>query len=128
MGPSKAFAVLILVAAAYAFASGQQPDAGLGGAYACRGTDIGGGAYEGTLDVRQAGQTYQLKWTVSGRELIGVGLLTSNGMAASFSDFQTVVGLVVFVSKGGELVGQWTAIGAGGVSTETCRKGKGARA
>jgi hypothetical protein len=98
-----------------------EPD--ITGKYNCEGSNPGGKMYRGIVEITKKGDTYLVRWNLSGGDSYqGVGLLEGKTLAVSFN--AGVIGLAVYrVEKGGKLVGRWTiGNGKGKVYTEKLTK------
>ncbi len=57
------------------------------GAYACKGTNPGGGGgYEGTVAIAKNGAAYNVTWNIGPQIYVGVGLLQGNQFSVGYSD------------------------------------------
>lgn len=92
------------------------------GIYDIAGTNPDGTAYVGTLELEQIGLlSFRLQWTIGPDVIEGVGMVSGLSFATAFSlGNQPSMG-VYELRPTGELVGQWTTIGAFAAGQETAR-------
>lgn len=100
----------------------------IAGIYLCVGISVGGGPYEGLVEIQKVGEAiFHLRWKVNGETQIGIGILDGNLLAVGFSTGGTGVLLYrIIESKSPSpmvMRGQWTAIGGdGGLYPEVLTK------
>ncbi|HRH44168.1 MAG TPA: hypothetical protein PKY82_21225 [Pyrinomonadaceae bacterium] len=59
----------------------------IAGSYGVKGTNVNGqGTYEGNLTITKRGEVYQFSWDVGGSKYDGVGVLTDNAIAVSYTE------------------------------------------
>ncbi len=81
------------------------------GHYTIEGTNPGGGgAYQGTVDVTQTGDTYQIVWTINGARTIGTAVGNKDFMASAYKSGKNS-GLALYSAEGGNWAGAWTSVG-----------------
>ncbi|MDX2212880.1 MAG: hypothetical protein SFY66_06285 [Oculatellaceae cyanobacterium bins.114] len=79
----------------------------LAGTYQIEGTNPGNdGGYDGTLEVRQTGETYQLTWRVASDVYTGVGLRSGDWLAVSWGD-SGGFGVMAFAIADNTMSGRW---------------------
>jgi hypothetical protein len=105
--------ILILTAAAPSRA--QAPDREVEGVYRCEGTNPDGSRYRGVVEIRKDADTYRVSWTMSQRaSALGIGILRGDVLAVSYFTGESL-GIVAYrMEKGGQLIGEWAVLGAGG--------------
>lgn len=92
------------------------------GMYDVRGTNPDGSAYTGTLELEQIGLlSFRMRWTIGPDVIEGVGMVSGLSFAAAFSLGQgSNPSLGIYeLRPNGQLVGQWTTIGAFAAGQET---------
>jgi hypothetical protein len=92
------------------------------GNYDVTGANPDGTQYTGTLVLEQIGLlSFRLTWTIGSESIEGVGMVSGLVFATAFSlGGQPSMG-VYEIKPDGEMVGQWTIMGAFGSGTETLR-------
>jgi len=100
-------------------ASGGAPGK-LEGEYDVKGTNPGGkGGYEGKLQIRKTGDTYQLKWTLPGnRPYYGVGLRVGDSLHVGWGIGSETYAVISYDFKNGSAEGVWTV----GESSKTAKE------
>ncbi len=92
------------------------------GMYDVTGTNPDGSAYVGTLELEQIGLlSFRLRWTIGPDVIDGVGMVSGLILATAFSlggGSSPSMG-VYELRQNGQLVGQWTTIGAFAAGQET---------
>jgi hypothetical protein len=76
-----------------------------------------GGSYQGTVDIRPQGDTYLLRWSLTGESYEGVGILEGDTLVVGWG--RGDVGAVAYRIHGAELSGPWAAPGGGGLGRES---------
>jgi len=90
------------------------------GMYDITGTNPDGTAYIGTLMVEQVGLlSFRLEWTIGPDVIQGVGMVSGLSFATAFSLGQNPSMGVYELRPNGQLVGQWTTVGAFAAGQET---------
>jgi len=90
------------------------------GIYDITGTNPDGSQYIGTLMVEQVGLlSFRLEWTIGPDVIQGVGMVSGLSFASAFSLGQNPSMGVYELLPNGQLVGQWTTIGAFAAGQET---------
>jgi len=100
-------------------ASGGAPGK-LEGEYDVKGTNPGAkGGYEGKLQIRKTGDTYQLKWTLPGnRPYYGVGLRVGDSLHVGWGIGSETYAVISYDFKNGSAEGVWTV----GESSKTAKE------
>jgi hypothetical protein len=95
----------------------------LTGQYRVEGTNPSGRQYQGTAEITENGETYQIRWNIGPNETYeGVGILQEDALAVSFQSGQ-VSGVVVYqIQEGPKFVGRWAVMGDRKIKTETLTK------
>jgi hypothetical protein len=92
------------------------------GSYDITGTNPDGTEYVGTLELEQIGLvSFRLRWTIGPDVIEGVGMVSGLTLATAFSlgsGSSPSMG-VYELRQNGQLVGQWTTIGAFAAGQET---------
>ncbi len=92
------------------------------GMYDITGTNPDGSAYTGTLELEQIGLlSFRLRWNIGPDVIEGVGMVSGLTLATAFSlGGGTSPSMGVYeLRQNGQLVGQWTTIGAFAAGQET---------
>ena len=90
------------------------------GMYDVTGTNPDGTEYIGTLLVEQVGLlSFRLEWTIGPDVIQGVGMVSGLSFASAFSLGQNPSMGVYELRPNGQLVGQWTTMGAFAAGQET---------
>jgi len=106
-------AALVWIIFAFSSPSRTENKIDIEGQYKCKGNDIDGKEYTGTVEIRKRGETYTLKWTLAGGiEYEGVGLRTDNMLSVSWVSVVNSGVLVYQIEKGPKLTGRWSQLGA----------------
>ena len=94
--------------------SAQEKDT-LPGLYACKGTNPGGGEYEGRVEIAVREDVYYMKWKVGEETYQGIALREGDVLSVAWGipgEGGTAVGVVSYkIEKGGTLIGRWTVLG-----------------
>jgi len=92
------------------------------GTYDVTGANPDGAQYTGTLVLEQIGMlSFRLTWTIGSDTIEGVGMVSGLTFATAFSlGGQPSMGIYE-IKPDGEMVGQWTIMGAFGGGTENLR-------
>lgn len=95
----------------------------LTGQYRVEGTNPSGGQYEGTAEITENGETYQIRWNIGSNETYeGIGIVQEDVLAVSFQSEQ-VSGVVVYqIQEEPKFVGRWAVMGDRNIQTETLTK------
>lgn len=92
------------------------------GVYDVTGTNPDGSAYIGTLELEQIGLlSFRLRWNIGPDAIEGVGMISGLSFATAFSlggGSSPSMGIYE-LRPNGQLVGQWTTIGAFAAGQET---------
>ena len=92
------------------------------GSYDVTGTNPDGSQYIGTLELEQIGLlSFRLRWTIGPDVIEGVGMVSGLSFATAFSlggGSSPSMGIYE-LRPNGQLVGQWTTIGAFAAGQET---------
>lgn len=92
------------------------------GTYDVTGTNPDGSAYVGTMELEQIGLlSFRLRWTIGPDVIDGVGMVSGLSFATAFSlggGSSPSMG-VYELRPNGQLVGQWTTVGAFAAGQET---------
>jgi len=96
----------------------------LEGKYSVKGTNPGGrGGYEGKLDIRKTGDTYQLRWTIPGSPSYGgVGLRVGDSLHVGWGIGKEPFAVISYAFKGESAEGIWTVGGASRTAKENLNK------
>lgn len=79
----------------------------LAGTYQIQGVNPGNeGSYEGTLEIQQTGDTYQLSWSVGSDTYTGVGLRSEDWLAVSWGEPGSF-GVMAFAIADNTMNGRW---------------------
>lgn len=90
------------------------------GMYDVTGTNPDGTQYVGTLLLEQVGLlSFRLEWTIGPDVIPGVGMVSGLSFASAFSLGQNPSMGVYELRPNGQLVGQWTTVGAFAAGQET---------
>ncbi|UPY36417.1 hypothetical protein [Sediminicoccus sp. KRV36] len=90
------------------------------GTYDITGTNPDGTPYIGVLQLDQIGLlSFRLQWTIGPDVIEGVGMVSGLSFATAFSLGNTPSMGVYELRPNGQLVGQWTTIGAFAAGQET---------
>ena len=90
------------------------------GTYDITGTNPDGSRYIGTLLVEQVGLlSFRLQWTIGADIIEGVGMVSGLSFASAFSLANQPSMGVYELRPNGQLVGQWTTVGAFAAGQET---------
>lgn len=90
------------------------------GTYDITGTNPDGSAYIGTMVLEQIGLlSFRLQWTIGPDVIEGVGMVSGLSFATAFSLGGNPSMGVYELRPNGQLVGQWTTIGAFAAGQET---------
>lgn len=76
------------------------------GSYAVEGTNPNGGAYQGTLEITQPGEYYDIEWVIAGEVITGTGLLQQNVLSVSWGGAGCVA-QYYSLQADGSLIGVW---------------------
>ncbi|WP_424814066.1 hypothetical protein [Roseococcus sp. YIM B11640] len=111
-------AICLMLALAWAGPAAAQRS----GTYDVTGANPDGTQYTGTLELEQIGMlSFRLTWTIGSETIEGVAMVSGLTFATAFSlGGQPSMG-VYEIKPSGEMVGQWTIMGAFGGGTETIR-------
>jgi hypothetical protein len=105
---------LVLTAASSSWAQ-EQPD--VAGVYRCEGTNPDGSRYRGVVEIRKEADTYRVSWTMSQRaSALGIGILRGDVLAVSYFTGESLGVVAYRMEKGGQLIGEWAVLGAGGLT------------
>ncbi len=97
------------------------------GAYACRGSNPGGGTYSGKVLITKTGQTYKIQWTIgSAQAHVGIGIREGNVLSVCFVAAEGVGVVAYKIQKdenGPRLTGRWAGLGGQKTQSETLTRG-----
>lgn len=92
------------------------------GTYDITGTNPDGTAYIGTLVLEQIGLlSFRLQWNIGPDVIEGVGMVSGLSFATAFSLGSNPSMGIYELRPNGDLVGQWTTIGAFAAGQETAK-------
>lgn len=90
------------------------------GTYDITGTNPDGSAYIGTMELEQIGLiSFRLRWNIGPDVIEGVGMVSGLTLATAFSLGSSPSMGIYELRPNGQLVGQWTTIGAFAAGQET---------
>jgi hypothetical protein len=85
-------------------------EGGLAGTYQIQGINPGNeGGYDGTLEIQETGDTYQLTWQVASNTYTGVGLRSGDWLAVSWGEPGSF-GIVDYTIDGDAMDGRWAVL------------------
>lgn len=85
------------------------------GVYECEGVNPDGSTYRGEVEISKDEDTYRVSWTMSERATaLGIGILRGDVLAVSYFTGESLGVVAYRIEKGGQLVGEWAVLGAGG--------------
>jgi hypothetical protein len=97
-------------------------DAGeLEGIRAVKGLNPDATSYEGTIEISETGETYQLQWEILGRTIKGVGIKVDDNLFVA-SAYEGSFGVVSYTFEGSRAKGVWTLGGESKLGTEDLAK------
>lgn len=119
------FAIVLSLSISSQATDGLDIASNLAGQYKLEGTNPNGGQYQGTAEITENGETYQIRWKIGPNETYkGIGILQEDVLAVSFESGQ-VSGVVVYqIQEKPKLVGQWALMGDRKIQAETLTKQK----
>jgi hypothetical protein len=97
----------------------KEGDDDLEGRYRVAGEDIEG-EYEGTLEIRRSGDTYQFDWSVDNQTLRGVGLRSDDWLIVGWGP-QDKIGVLDYKIKEDKATGRWTILGQSELGVDKIR-------
>ena len=78
------------------------------GKYQCKGKDIDGKEYTGTVEIKKRGDTYTVRWSLPlFWEYEGVGVRTDNMLSVAWLSGVNAGVMVYQIEKGPKLTGRW---------------------
>jgi hypothetical protein len=94
----------------------------IAGSYEAKGINPNGGTYEATVEIKKNGDTYTIKWDITGANETyeGIGILEGDVLSVSYKSGDAT-GVVAYKVSKGKLDGKWSP-GDGKVYTETLKK------
>jgi hypothetical protein len=85
------------------------------GVYRCEGTNPDGSQYRGVVEIEKDADTYRVRWTMSQRATaLGIGIMRDDVLAVSYFTGESLGVVAYHREKGGQLIGEWAVLGAGG--------------
>lgn len=97
----------------------KEGDDDLEGRYRVAGEDIEG-EYEGSLEIRRSGDTYQFDWSVDNQTLRGVGLRSDDWLIVGWGP-QDKIGVLDYKIKEDKATGRWTILGQSELGVDKIR-------
>ncbi len=102
-------AALALAVPAAAEAAGSSYE--LGGAYNLEGSNPDGTAYNGRVDLTQAGAGYRVVWDIAGRKFYGAGMLQGGTLSVGFTNSGQPGVVLMQRQSDGSWRGAWYYVG-----------------
>jgi hypothetical protein len=119
--PRRVLGILVLTFVMATFLVSAKP--AFSGTYGVTGSNPGVGSYKGTLTIVPRGDVFDVHWTVSGVQYVGVGVVVNETLAVTYSGAtdRSWSGVMAYRQRAdGALEGRWTLLGGKGrVGTET---------